>query len=58
MPLVYSVDGMPGKKAHPAKRHLVQILAAKWGRQYSEVVNFFRCRMSLLAVRSLSLVID
>ncbi len=56
-PLVYSVDGMPGKQARSAERRLAQILAAKWGRQYSDVVNFVRCRMSLSVVRSISLVL-
>ena len=56
-PLVYSVDGMPGKLARAAERRLAQLLAAKWDRHYSDVVNFVRVRMSLAVVRSLSLVL-
>ena len=56
-PLCYSVDGMPGKLAKAAERRLAQMLASKWDRQYSEVVNFVRVRMSLAVVRSISLVL-
>ena len=56
-PLCYSVDGMPGKLARAAERRLAQLLAAKWDRHYSDVVNFVRVRMSLAVVRSLSLVL-
>ena len=39
-PMVYSVDGMPGKKARAAEKQLVSLLATKWKRTYSDVANF------------------
>ena len=32
-PMVYSVDGMPGKKAKTAERRLASLLAVKWKRE-------------------------
>ena len=58
VPLVYSVDGLPGKRAKAAERRLAALLAAKWERQYSDVVNFVRVRMSLVVVRSNALLIQ
>ncbi len=51
-PLCYSVDGMACKAARAAERRLAALLATKWDRQYSEMVNFIRTRMSLAVVRS------
>ena len=56
-PLCYSVDGMPCKAAKAAERRLASLLSAKWGRQYSEMVNFIRTRMSLSVVRSNTLLL-
>ena len=56
-PLVYSVDGLAGKAARAAERRLAALLAAKWGRQYSAMVNFIRTRMSLAVVRSNTLLL-
>ncbi len=56
-PMVYLVDGMPGKEARAAERRLAAILAGKWTRQYSEMVNFVRTRMSLAVVRSNTLLL-
>ena len=50
--LVYSVDGLPGKKAKTAERHLATLLAVKWKQEYPEVVNFIRVRMALPVVCS------
>ena len=51
-PLCYSVDGMAYKAARAAERHLASLLAIKWDRQYSKMVNFIRTRMSVAVVRS------
>ena len=56
-PMVYSVDGMPGNKAKTAERRLAALLAVKWKREYSDVVNFVRVRMALAIVRSNSLLL-
>ena len=46
---------MPGKEARAAEKRLAALLAAKWQRQYSEMVSYVRMRMSLSIVRSVSL---
>jgi hypothetical protein len=56
-PLCYSVDGMACKAAKAAERRLAQLLSVKWDRQYSEMVNFIRTRMSLSVVRSNTLLL-
>ena len=56
-PLVYSVDGMPGKEAKAAERRLAALLAKKWSRRYSEMANFVRVRMSLSVIRSNTLLL-
>eukprot|EP00804_Cyclotella_cryptica_P017895 CCRYP_001275-RA/>CCRYP_001275-RA protein AED:0.09 eAED:0.08 QI:0/-1/0/1/-1/1/1/0/754 len=56
-PLCYSVDGMPCEAARSAERRLASLLAVKWDRQYSEMVNFIRTRMSLSVVRSNTLLL-
>ena len=56
-PMVYSVDGMPGRKAKTAERRLAALLAVKWKREYSDVMNFVRVRMALAIVRSNSLLL-
>ena len=38
-PMVYYVDGLPGKKAKTAEQRLAALLAVEWKREYSEVVN-------------------
>ena len=57
VPLVYSVDGLPGQRAKAAERRLAAMLAAKWERPYSDVMNFVRVRMSLSVVRSNTLLL-
>eukprot|EP00804_Cyclotella_cryptica_P019798 CCRYP_009693-RA/>CCRYP_009693-RA protein AED:0.29 eAED:0.30 QI:0/0/0/1/0/0.14/7/0/1059 len=56
-PLCYSVDGMACKAARAAERRLASLLSVKWDRQYSEMVNFIRTRMSLAVVRSNTLLL-
>ena len=50
--MVYSVNGLPGQRAKAAKKRLAAMLAAKWDRPCSDVMNFVRVRMSLSIVRS------
>ncbi|KAL7526426.1 hypothetical protein ACHAWF_001761 [Thalassiosira exigua] len=54
-PMVYSVDGVPGKEARAAEKQLASALASKWGRLYSEMVAFVRMRMTLVCARSVTL---
>ena len=56
-PMVYSVDGMAAKEARAAERRIAGLLSAKWQRQYSEMANFVRTRMSLSVVRSNTLLL-
>ena len=56
-PLVYSVDGVPGREARAAERRLAAKLAEKWERPYSQMVHYVRCRMSIAVVRSNSLLL-
>ena len=37
-PLVYTVDGVAGREARTAEKHLAALLADKWKRQYSDGV--------------------
>eukprot|EP00804_Cyclotella_cryptica_P001651 CCRYP_009032-RB/>CCRYP_009032-RB protein AED:0.62 eAED:0.44 QI:0/-1/0/1/-1/0/1/0/103 len=48
---------MPCEAARSAERRLASLLAVKWDRQYSEMVNFIRTRMSLSVVRSNTLLL-
>ena len=57
VPMVYSVDGLPGRRAKAAEKRLSAMLAAKWERPYSDVMNFVRVRMSLSVVRSNTLLL-
>ena len=56
-PLVYSVDGIPGREARAAERRLAAQLADKWSRPYSQMVHYVRCRMSIAVVRSNTLLL-
>ena len=56
-PLCYSVDGMVCKATRAAEKCLASLLSVKWDRQYSEMVNFIRTRMSLAVVRSNTLLL-
>lgn len=51
-PLVYSVDGMAGQETRAAERRVASLLAAKWGRQYSQMAGWVRARMAIAVVRS------
>ena len=53
-PLVFSVDGMEGTEAKAARKRLASCLAAKWGRNYSQVCGLVRSRLAIALARSLS----
>ena len=56
-PLVYSVDGVPGREARSAERRIAAQLAEKWHRPYSQMVHYVRSRMSIAIVRSNTLLL-
>ena len=56
-PLVYSVDGIAGREARNAEKRLAALLAAKWRKQYSTMVQYVRVRMTITVVRANSLLI-
>jgi len=56
-PLVYSVDGMAGREAKGAEKRLASILANKWNKSYSQLVQYVRVRMAISVVRANSLLI-
>jgi hypothetical protein len=56
-PLVYSVDGCAGRETKQAERKLAGVLAAKWDREYSEMVAYVRTRMALAVIRANTLLI-
>jgi len=51
-PMVYTVDGMPGKEARAAEKKMASHLAAKWTRDYSEMCGYVRAQMSLNLIRA------
>ena len=53
-PLVFSVDGLEGTEAKAARKRLASRLAAKWGRNYSQVCGFVRSRLAMALARSTS----
>ena len=57
VPLVYSVDGLAGKRAAAAEKTLAALLSRKWERPYSDCVNFVRVRMQLAVIRSTTLLL-
>ena len=56
-PLVYSVDGLAGREARSAEKHLATALAVKRGKTYSEIVYYVCVRMALSVIRANSLLI-
>ena len=55
-PMVYSVEGIPGREARNAEKHLATLLAAKWRRPRAQMVFYVRVRMALAVVRANSLL--
>ncbi len=56
-PMVYSVDGIAGRKAWSAKKRLATHLAGKWNCEYSQMVYYVRVRMAIAVVCANSLLI-
>ena len=56
-PMVYYADGIPGADALAAQNRLATLLSYKLKREYSEMCDFVRARMSLAIVRSNSLLL-
>ncbi len=57
MPMVYSVDGIPGREARNAEKRLATHGVGKWNREYSQMVYYVRVRMTIAVVRANSLLI-
>ncbi len=57
MPMVYSVDGIAGRKAQNAEKRLATHLASKWKHEYSQMVYYVRVRTAIAVVRADSLLI-
>ena len=55
--MVYSADGMTGAEALAAQKRLAALLSYKLKRECSEMCGFVRIRMSLVIVRSNSLLL-
>ena len=56
-PLVYSVEGIPGREARNAEKRLATLLAAKWRRPRAQMVFYVRVRMALAVVKANSLLL-
>ena len=56
-PKVYSTDGIPGVEDLAAQKRLATLLSYKLKREYSEMCGFVWARMSLVIVRSNSLLL-
>ena len=51
-PLVFSVAGDQGTETSTFHRHLASKIALKKDERYKDVVNFIRCKLSFLILRS------
>ena len=49
-PLAYSVDGIAGYEARAFEKRIASLFAAKWGREYIELVGFVRAKMAMAVV--------
>ena len=56
-PIVYSADRIPRAEALAGQKRLAAPLIYKLNREYSEICDFVRARMSLAIVRSNSLLL-
>jgi hypothetical protein len=56
-PLVYSVDGIAGREAKNAEKHLAFHLSEKWHKPLPQMVYYVWIRMSIVVVRANSLLI-
>ena len=57
VPLVYSVNGLAGKRAAAAEKTLAALHSREWERPYLDCVNFVRVRMQLAVIRSTTLLL-
>ena len=55
--MIYSGNGIAGREAKSAEKHLASALADKWKKEFSEMVFYVRVRMALVVVRVNSLLI-
>ena len=55
--MVYSADGIPGAEALAAQKILAALISYKLKREYLEMCDFVRARMSLAIVRLNSLLL-
>jgi hypothetical protein len=56
-PLVYSVDGITGREAKNAEKHLAYHLSEKWHKPLPQMVHYVWIRMSIAMVHANSLLI-
>jgi hypothetical protein len=56
-PLVYSVNGITGREAKNAEKHLAYHLLEKWHKQLPQMVYYVWIRMAIAVVRANSLLI-
>ena len=57
IPFFYMVYGMAGRDPREAEKRLDTLLAEKWQREYSKMVEFVKVKMSLSVVRSNALLL-
>ena len=57
VPLAYSVNGMAGVEVRAFKKRIASLLAAKWNREYNELVGFIRVKMAMAVVRANTLLL-
>ena len=50
-PLVFTSTGGMGREATVFYRCLADLLATQWGQQYSQTINWLRCRLSFALLR-------
>ncbi len=55
--MVYSADGLAGRKAKAAEKRIAALFAATWRRPYSMMVHYVWVWMALAIVKSNSLLI-
>ena len=55
--MVYSVDGIAGRKCWNVEKWLATHLAGQWNQEYSQMVYYVRVRMAIAVVRANSVLI-
>ena len=55
--MVYSVDSIAEREARNAEKRLATHLAGKWNCEYYQMVYYVRFRMTIMVVRTNSLII-